>query len=242
PTKSFAWFNAHYKATIGPLLTGLPSDVELQAIIQQLFNVLWAPTADVRDLSRCRTCAVVGNSGRLKGSSHGLLIDAHNWVLRMNRAKITGFELDVESAVNLRPDVHLVLVPFKPLHLQWVTSAFRTGELTWCVIKQFIKADRNKVMALCYPVSAFLKYIHDNWIPASVSMFGFGVDSGGNWHHYWKKMRWSGALCRTRVRDTDVEFSFIERQAHECRTVFYKRWNIFLNCIKEELEGKNQTW
>lgn len=60
---------------------------------------------------------------------------------RMNRAKIAGFELDVgmrtthhfmypESAVNLGPGVHLVLVPFKPLDLQWVASAFSTGELT----------------------------------------------------------------------------------------------------------------
>lgn len=179
---------------------------------------------------------MVGNSGRLKGSGHGLQIDAHDWVLRwvtrkglsppcllsvpqlpceihqprpcdgggggpcsletptlghalalccpcplfaagkgdlvslpsgtsslglaehapsfwdvsscypprMNRAKIAGFELDVgmrtthhfmypESAVDLRPGVHLVLVPFKPLDLQWVASAFSTGELTQCV-------------------------------------------------------------------------------------------------------------
>lgn len=63
---------------------------------------------------------------------------------RMNRAKVAGFELDVgmrtthhfmypESAVNLGPGVHLVLVPFKPLDLQWVASAFSTGALTQCV-------------------------------------------------------------------------------------------------------------
>lgn len=38
-----------------------------------------------------------------------------------------------ESAVDLGPGVHLVLVPFKPLDLQWVASAFSTGELTQCV-------------------------------------------------------------------------------------------------------------
>lgn len=63
---------------------------------------------------------------------------------RMNRAKTAGFELDVgmrtthhfmypESAVDLEPGVHLVLIPFKPLDLQWVASAFSTGELTQCV-------------------------------------------------------------------------------------------------------------
>lgn len=62
----------------------------------------------------------------------------------MNRAKTAGFEVDVgartthhfmypESAMNLWPGVHLVLVPFKPLDLKWVTSAFSTGELTQCV-------------------------------------------------------------------------------------------------------------
>ncbi|XP_063206542.1 CMP-N-acetylneuraminate-beta-galactosamide-alpha-2,3-sialyltransferase 2-like isoform X2 [Chroicocephalus ridibundus] len=188
---SSTWFNTRYDMAVGPLLTGtaheLSSDVvqwwltlqgprngiQLQAIIQQLFSVLPAPTGSVRDPSRCRTCAVVGNSGRLTGSGHGLRIDAHDWVLRMNRAKIAGFEQDVgmrtthhfmypESAVDLGPGVHLVLVPFKPLDLQWVASAFSTGELThtYARVKQFIKADRNKVLILS---PAFLKYIHENW-------------------------------------------------------------------------------
>ncbi|NXF09129.1 SIA4B sialyltransferase, partial [Smithornis capensis] len=269
-TNSSTWFQDRYEVAIGPLLTGtaheLSSDVvqwwltlqgptsgvRLQAIIQQLFTVLRAPTGDVWDPSPCRTCAVVGNSGRLKGSSHGLLIDAHDWVLRMNRAKISGFELDVgmrtthhfmypESAVNLAPGVHLVLVPFKPLDLQWVTSAFSTGELTrtYTRVKQFIRADRNKVLILS---PAFLKYIHDKWTrhqgryPSTgftallfalhtcqqVSVFGFGADQEGNWHHYWEKNRWAGAFRRTRVHDADIEFSIIQRLADEGRISFYK--------------------
>ncbi|NXL65426.1 SIA4B sialyltransferase, partial [Chordeiles acutipennis] len=269
-TNGSAWFSARYNVTVGPLLTsaahelspdvvqwwltlqGPPSGVQLQAIIQQLFTVLPAPTSGVWDPSHCRTCAVVGNSGRLKGSGHGLQIDTHDWVLRMNRAKIAGFEMDVgrrtthhfmypESAVNLRPGVHLVLVPFKPLDLQWVASAFSTGELThtYVRVKQFIRADRNKVLILS---PAFLKYIHDNWTrrhgryPSTgftallfalhacqrVSVFGFGADGEGNWHHYWEKNRWSGSFRRTRVHDADVEFSLIERLAAEGRILFYK--------------------
>ncbi|KFO76212.1 CMP-N-acetylneuraminate-beta-galactosamide-alpha-2, 3-sialyltransferase 2, partial [Cuculus canorus] len=269
-TMGSAWFNAHYNTAMGPLLTstahelssdvvqwwltlqGPPSDVHLQAVMQQLFTVLPAPTGSVWDPSRCRTCAVVGNSGRLNGSGHGLRIDAHDWVLRMNRAKITGFELDVgmrtthhfmypESAVNLGPGVHLVLIPFKPLDLQWVASAFSTGELThtYVRVKQFIKADRDKVLILS---PAFLKYIHDNWTgrqgryPSTgftallfalhtcqqVSVFGFGADSEGNWHHYWERNRWSGAFRRTRVHNADVEFSLIQRLAAEGRILFYK--------------------
>ncbi|XP_057262382.1 CMP-N-acetylneuraminate-beta-galactosamide-alpha-2,3-sialyltransferase 2-like [Pezoporus wallicus] len=269
-TNSSTWFNARYNTTMRPLLTGtaheLSSDVvqwwltlqgpsrgvQLQAILWQLFTVLPAPTGSMWDPNHCRTCAVVGNSGWLKGSGHGLRIDAHDWVLRMNRAKIAGFELDVgmrtthhfmypESAVDLEPGVHLVLVPFKPLDLQWVASTFSTGELThtYMRVKQFIKADRNKVLILS---PAFLKYIHDNWTqhhgryPSTgfiallfalhacqqVSVFGFGADTKGNWHHYWEKNRWSGAFRRTRVHDADIEFSLIERLAAEGRILFHR--------------------
>ncbi|NXK46217.1 SIA4B sialyltransferase, partial [Chauna torquata] len=265
-----AWFNARYNMSVGPLLTGTahelsldvvqwwltlqgsPSSAQLPAIIQQLFAVLPAPKGSAWDPSQCRSCAVVGNSGRLKGSRHGPRIDAHDWVLRMNRAKTVGFEVDVgmrtthhfmypESAVNLWPGVHLVLVPFKPLDLKWVTSAFSTGELThtYMRVKQFIKADRNKVLILS---PAFLMYIHENWMqhhgryPSTgftallfalhtcrqVSVFGFGADSKGNWHHYWEENRWSGAFRRTRVHDADIEFSLIQRLAAEGRILFYK--------------------
>ncbi|XP_032560906.1 CMP-N-acetylneuraminate-beta-galactosamide-alpha-2,3-sialyltransferase 2-like isoform X2 [Chiroxiphia lanceolata] len=207
---SSAWFNERYEAVAGPLLTGAAQElsadvvqwwltlqgpmngVQLQAIIRQLFSVLRAPTGDVLDPPRCRTCAVVGNSGRMKGSSHGLLIDAHDWVLS-----------------------------------------------TYVRVKQFIKADRNKVLILS---PAFLKYIHDKWTqhhgryPSTgftallfalhtcqqVSVFGFGADSEGNWHHYWEENHGAGAFRRTRVHDADVEFSIIERLADEGRILFYK--------------------
>ncbi|XP_054029351.1 CMP-N-acetylneuraminate-beta-galactosamide-alpha-2,3-sialyltransferase 2 [Dryobates pubescens] len=265
-----AWFSARYKAAVGPLLTGTapqlssdvlqwwltlqgsPSGIQLQDIMQQLFSVLQSPGSGVWDLSCCRTCAVVGNSGRLRGSGHGLQIDAHDCVLRMNRAKTAGFELDVgmrtthrfmypESAVDVPPGVHLVLVPFKPLDLQWVASAFSTGQLThtYTRVKQFIKADRNKVLILS---PAFLKYIQDSWTqrrgryPSTgftallfalhtcqqVSVFGFGADGEGNWHHYWERNRWAGGFRRTRVHDADAEFSTIQRLAAEGRIAFYK--------------------
>ncbi|XP_013816987.1 CMP-N-acetylneuraminate-beta-galactosamide-alpha-2,3-sialyltransferase 2-like [Apteryx mantelli] len=267
---SSAWFKARYDAAVGPLLTvqaqdlspdvirwwlklqGSQSGAQLQATIQSLFAILPSPTSSTWAAAQCRTCAVVGNSGRLKGSSHGPQIDSHDWVLRMNRAKIAGFEVDVgmrtthhfmypESAVNLWPGVHLVLVPFKPLDLKWVASAFSTGELThtYTRVKQFIKADRNKVLILS---PAFLKYIHDNWTqhhgkyPSTgftallfalhacqqVSVFGFGADTKGNWHHYWEENRYSGAFRRTKVHDADVEFSIIKRLAAEGRIFFYE--------------------
>ncbi|XP_019406263.1 PREDICTED: CMP-N-acetylneuraminate-beta-galactosamide-alpha-2,3-sialyltransferase 2-like isoform X2 [Crocodylus porosus] len=188
---SSAWFNEHYDAAINPVLTvqtqeispdvlqwwlklqGSQSRTQVQGIIRHMFDILPFPVTGAWDTVGCRTCAVVGNSGKLKGSSHGTAIDSHDWVLRMNRAQTVGFEKDVgtrtthhfmypESAINLQHGVHLVLVPFKLQDLKWVTSAFSTGELTFTYtkVKQFIKADRNKVLILN---PAFLKYIHDNW-------------------------------------------------------------------------------
>lgn len=58
----------------------------------------------------------------------------------MNKATTAGFEADVgnrtthhfmypESAVDIGPGVHLVLLPFKLRDLQWVASALSTGEI-----------------------------------------------------------------------------------------------------------------
>lgn len=64
---------------------------------------------------------------------------------RMNKAVTGGFEEDVgnrtthhfmypESAIDLRPGVHLVLLPFKLKDMQWLSSALSTGEIKMYVI------------------------------------------------------------------------------------------------------------
>ncbi|XP_016349692.1 CMP-N-acetylneuraminate-beta-galactosamide-alpha-2,3-sialyltransferase 1-like [Sinocyclocheilus anshuiensis] len=164
--------------------------------------------------SRCRTCAVVGNSGNLIGSHYGALIDSQDFVIRMNEGPTKGFEQDVgsktthrviypESAVDMDETTHLILLPFKILDLQWLISIFTTRhiDLTYMYVKPSVKADRNKVMIL-HP--AFMKYIYESWLQShggypstgfislifalhicdEVSMFGFGPTKDGVWHHY----------------------------------------------------------
>ncbi|KAH7680637.1 Glycosyl transferase family 29 protein [Dioscorea alata] len=47
------------------------------------------------------SCAVVGNSGILLNSGHGNLIDSHDFVIRLNNARINGFHADVGAKTNL---------------------------------------------------------------------------------------------------------------------------------------------
>uniref|UniRef100_A0A4W3K2N2 CMP-N-acetylneuraminate-beta-galactosamide-alpha-2,3-sialyltransferase 2 n=1 Tax=Callorhinchus milii TaxID=7868 RepID=A0A4W3K2N2_CALMI len=193
--------------------------------------------------SRCRSCSVVGNSGNLRGSEYGKLIDSHDFVLRMNRAAIAGFEPDVgtrtthhfmypESARDLQPHVYLVLVPFKLLDLMWLSSALSSGHInvTYTRVKRYIKADRDKVLVI-HP--EFFKYVHENWTerhgryPSTglltlvfalhlcdqVSVFGYGADIRGNWHHYWEKNRYAGAFRATGVHHAGFERQVITQLA-----------------------------
>ncbi|XP_054835760.1 CMP-N-acetylneuraminate-beta-galactosamide-alpha-2,3-sialyltransferase 2-like [Eublepharis macularius] len=264
------WFCEHFNASVDCLLNPenpvVPSGVQqwwlklqgsqdgsqLLEITKQLFDILSSPNASVRDTVHCGTCSVVGNSGNLRGSQYGKKIDSHNFVLRMNKAPTAGFEEDVgartthhfmypESAVNLHPGVHLVLVPFKPLDLKWLASALSSGDIhsTYKRVKRLIKADKSKVLILN---PTFLKYIHDKWTKnhgkypstglialifaihtcTQVSVFGFGADSSGNWHHYWEENHNAGAFHKTGVHNAVFEQRLIERLAMEGKVSVYK--------------------
>lgn len=254
------WFDHRYDPTQQPFLTkeGKPIDPlalkwwlalqrsvdgTIEEVKKKMFSVISPPppVEELRQPGRCLTCAVVGNSGNLRESKYGALINSHSIVFRMNKATTAGFEQDVgnktthhfmypESAVDLQPGVHLVLLPFKLRDLQWVTSALSTGEIktTYVRVKERVQAEKDKIIVVN---PAFFKYTHDHWTehhgryPSTgmlaivfalhlcdeVSVFGYGADLQGNWHHYWEENKYAGAFRKTGVHDADFESKIISK-------------------------------
>ncbi|XP_072371498.1 ST3 beta-galactoside alpha-2,3-sialyltransferase 8 isoform X1 [Scyliorhinus torazame] len=263
------WFDRRFNSSIQPQLTSnnenIPREVLLwwltlqsrhprvNIIHSKLFEAM--PKSDPSQSAspcRCRSCAVVGNSGNLKGSNYGELIDSQDFVIRMNGAVTTGYEADVgkktthhfmypESAKDLESNVHLVLVPFKPQDLLWFMNVLsnRKNILMYRRVKSYIKADRDKI-SIFHPT--FFKYVHDEWtehhgrypstgmlalifglhICDQLSVFGYGVDKDGNWHHYWENNRLAGAFHITGVHNATCETRIISHLAEIGKIQLYR--------------------
>uniref|UniRef100_A0A672H1E4 ST3 beta-galactoside alpha-2,3-sialyltransferase 1 n=1 Tax=Salarias fasciatus TaxID=181472 RepID=A0A672H1E4_SALFA len=184
-----------------------------------------APSPD-----RCKTCAVVGNSHNLKGSDYGSLIDSHDIVIRMNRAKIESYEGDVgaktthhimypHSAVNLENNTSLVFFPFKIRDFEWLFKNLGSVQVQFWF-------DSQQVVILN---PAFMKYVHQAWLGSKgrwastgfmtvvlslymcdqVNVFGFGADKNGNWSHYFEKLR--KKRLKTGVHPGKHEFQVIQK-------------------------------
>ncbi|XP_067887483.1 CMP-N-acetylneuraminate-beta-galactosamide-alpha-2,3-sialyltransferase 1-like [Heterodontus francisci] len=265
------WFDKRYSPIMYPILTKSnntipeqsykwwlrlqheknPSDINI--VMKELFKLFPGENLFMdQGPNRCRTCAVVGNSGNLKGSNYGPSIDSNNFVMRMNRARTTGYEADVgsktthhfmypESAQNLAENVSLVLIPFKILDISWLISAFTTGNITrtYIPVLRQIKANKEKVLVFS---PHFFKYVYDNWnehhgrysstgmlvivfalhVCDEVNVYGFGANSLGHWHHYWEKNAGAGAFRVTGVHDGDFESNVTKMLANAHKINFFK--------------------
>uniref|UniRef100_A0A8B9GUB5 ST3 beta-galactoside alpha-2,3-sialyltransferase 1 n=1 Tax=Astyanax mexicanus TaxID=7994 RepID=A0A8B9GUB5_ASTMX len=156
-------------------LQNRPRRVNYTALVETLF-MLFPDEEPYSDSGpdRCRLCALVGNSGNLEGSHYGPLIDAHDFVIRMNEGPTEGYEKDVgsktthravypESAVEMDNSTHLLLVPFKILDLQWLISIFTTKHITrtYTAVKTSLKADMDKVSEDRSPISLLHIYLNN---------------------------------------------------------------------------------
>lgn len=234
--KDDSWFSERFNASYHPLMSvsssvlsentykwwkGLQNSQEQSKyteLVKKLFKII--PDQEYyRDEGpdRCRACSVVGNSGNLKNSHYGPLIDASDFVFRINRGPTKGFEGDVgsktthriiypESAVDVDNSTHLVLFAFKTLDLEWLSSVFTTHHVkkTYTTVKTSIKANTSLVMVVN---PSFMQYVHEAWLkkhgmyPSTgfmtvvlalhicdqVRVFGFGANQRGDWDHYFER-------------------------------------------------------
>ncbi|XP_072530387.1 CMP-N-acetylneuraminate-beta-galactosamide-alpha-2,3-sialyltransferase 1-like [Salminus brasiliensis] len=267
--KKDPWFRQRYKTLVPKLMSRQNSklstntskwwqslqirhgDVNYSAVVKTLFS-LFPDKEHYSDAGphRCRMCAVVGNSGNLEGSHYGPLIDAHDFVIRINAGPTTGFEKDVgsktthraiypESAMDIDNSTHLILVPFKVLDLQWLISIFTTKHIkrTYKAVKSTVQANKDKVMIL-HP--EFIRYIHENWLqkhgkyPSTgfimlvfslhvcdqVNVFGFGARKDGKWHHYFDKKY--GVSYNGGPHSGNTEYNIILELEHKNKIQIYK--------------------
>ncbi|XP_052389349.1 CMP-N-acetylneuraminate-beta-galactosamide-alpha-2,3-sialyltransferase 1 isoform X2 [Carassius gibelio] len=170
------WFNELYDLSVQPLLTQknyvLSEDIfkfwkglqknkregNYTAVVEKLFS-LFPDKTQYSDASpkRCRTCAVIGNSGNLKGSHYGHLIDLHDFVISTYKRVRTSIKANRHKVMILHPAF------IKYVHETWLLKRAK------------------------YPSTGFLAIIFALHVCDQVSTFGFGADQYGNWYHYFEK-------------------------------------------------------
>uniref|UniRef100_A0A668SWA4 ST3 beta-galactoside alpha-2,3-sialyltransferase 1 n=1 Tax=Oreochromis aureus TaxID=47969 RepID=A0A668SWA4_OREAU len=170
--------------------------------LERLFQTI-TPIADVGEPhpDHCRSCAVVGNSGNLRGSHYGPLIDFHNIVIRINRGHTKGYETDVGTKTT-----HRVMYPESAKH----------GYCLDFKIFQFKAISDSKGY---YPSTGFLAVVLSLLMCDEVSVFGFGADSEGNWSHYFEILR--NKKLKTGAHPGEEEYKIIEKLHKKKKIVFF---------------------
>ncbi|XP_077983086.1 CMP-N-acetylneuraminate-beta-galactosamide-alpha-2,3-sialyltransferase 2-like [Glandiceps talaboti] len=207
----------------------------LPKILDDLFQII--PTDNpykLGDPSRCLQCAVVGNSGNLRKSKYGKLIDGHDYVMRINHGITKGFEEDVgnrtthqfmypESFLEVKGETRMVLLVFKLLDLEWLLSALTYKDVLRTYKLAGTPMNINKTMVQVYN-PALMNHTHHFFTerhgryPSTgmlvlafamqacdhIDLFGYGATAKGNWDHYFVKPQPPHREKKTDFRITGV--------------------------------------
>jgi beta-galactoside alpha-2,3-sialyltransferase (sialyltransferase 4A) len=156
-----------------------------------------------------RICAVVGPSRNVLESHYGDLIDAHNVVIRINRAPTDDFDSDVGTKTT-----HHVMWPRRLEEGQYDPQAFllmtpiatNTADIFDRIIELVAGSFEWEAARVRIIHPEFVKYLHLNWTEGQkhypstgfialmlalhvcdeVDVFGFGADASGRWDRYYE--------------------------------------------------------
>ncbi|XP_078400072.1 CMP-N-acetylneuraminate-beta-galactosamide-alpha-2,3-sialyltransferase 2 isoform X2 [Cetorhinus maximus] len=192
------WFDEHFDQDILPLWTKanmkLDPDVynwwvmlqpqfkphNLKDVLSKLFLIVPGENPySSWNHSRCRRCAVVGNSGNLHQSHYGADINSHDFIMSTYAPVKQFLRVDKDKVQIYNPAF------FKYIHDKWTEHHGR------------------------YPSTGMLVLFFALHICDEVNVYGFGADSRGNWHHYWENNRYAGEFRKTGVHDADFEAKVI---------------------------------
>jgi beta-galactoside alpha-2,3-sialyltransferase (sialyltransferase 4A) len=153
-------------------------------------------------------CAVIGPSCNLLGSRYGHLIDAHDVVIRVNRAPTDHFKDDVgdRTTHHLMWPRNLERDQYDPRACLLITPiAFNTLNVFERISELVSSFDWDlERVRIIHP--EFVKYVHQNWtgerkqypstgfialmmalhVCDEVDVFGFGADAAGKWDRYYE--------------------------------------------------------
>ncbi|XP_041115455.1 type 2 lactosamine alpha-2,3-sialyltransferase-like [Polyodon spathula] len=131
--------------------------------------------------NKCRRCVVVGNGGVLRNKMMGKMIDSFEVVMRINSGPVRGYESDVGKRTTFRlcypesifkdsrdadPDTTVVIIPFKPHDLRWMTEVLLhkpvnfKGFWTKPATKLIYKPEQLRVLSPFYLDKAAHNFLH----------------------------------------------------------------------------------
>nr|XP_057902649.1 CMP-N-acetylneuraminate-beta-galactosamide-alpha-2,3-sialyltransferase 1-like isoform X3 [Doryrhamphus excisus] len=144
-----------------------------------------------------------------------------------------------ESAPDMDDSIHLVLLPFKILDLEWLQQAFTTGfkGMSYKPVRSTMRANKSLVMVVN---PGFIAYVNRAWLRTSrgypstgflavilalhmcdeVHVFGYGADRNGNWSHYWEKLK--DPNFKTGLHYGEHEYHVLQKLAELQQLKFFK--------------------
>jgi beta-galactoside alpha-2,3-sialyltransferase (sialyltransferase 4B) len=183
---------------------GLTSEAaeRMFARIPERYPIFWSTDGRL-------SCAVVGASRNLLDSGYGQLIDAHDFVIRVNRAPTEDFRSDVGEKtthhVMWPTDFGEDLADRRALLLLNPITLHTNNLFDWIVnlVEKVLPWDARRVRIIN---PGFVKYLHQDWLEArggfpstgfiammiavhvcdEVDVFGFGADAEGRWDRYYE--------------------------------------------------------